>query len=213
MKDCPKKKNPSEMISFNIQFLEPEQAIEVAQCAYRTYGYTYVMENVYYPDRLIEMTRTGDLLSVVAVNKDVQEVMGHAALEFHGRKHGIPEIGMGFTRPSYRGMGCANALTRFILKDSHKKEIKGIYSKAVTTHTYSQKALNKFGFHPCGLLVGHSPPKKFTSMDKQLTQRETLVLYYSRFAPLNWRRGAYSLRQYADIGGTFLLNFEKLKDL
>ena len=36
--------------------------------------------------------------------------------------------------------------------------------------------------------------------------------YYSRFAPLNWRRGAYSLCQYVDIGGTFLLNFEKLED-
>jgi PAS domain-containing protein len=35
---------------------------------------------------------------------------------------------------------------------------------------------------------------------------------YSSFAPLNWCRSAYSICQYIDIGGTFLLNFKKLKD-
>ncbi len=163
---------------FQVQFLQPEQAIEVAQCAYRTYGYTYVMENVYYPERLVEMTRTGDLISVVAVSEVNQEVMSHCALEFHGRKNGIPEIGMGFTKPAYRGMGCINRINEFILNHSREKGIKGIYSKAVTTHTYSQGALNKFEFRPCGLLVGYSPPKEFARMERRLTQRESLVLYY-----------------------------------
>ncbi|MBW1786069.1 MAG: ATP-binding protein [Deltaproteobacteria bacterium] len=167
-----------EKIPFQIQLLQPDQAIEVAQCAYRTYGYTYVMENVYYPDRLVEMTRTGDLHSGVAVSEADQEVMAHSALEFQGRKHGIPEIGMGFTKPIFRGMGCQSALTTFMLEYSRKKQIKGIYAKAVTTHTFSQRSLKKFEFIPCGLLVGHSPPKQFSGMERQLNQRETLVLYY-----------------------------------
>jgi len=174
------KEEPSEKHAFQVQFLQPEQAIEVAQCAYRTYGYTYVMENVYYPERLVEMTRTGDLISVVAVADANQEVMSHGALEFHGRKHGIPEIGMGFTKPTYRGMGCLNRLTEFVLNHAREKGIKGIYSKAVTTHIYSQKTLNTFEFHPCGLLVGLSPAKEFVRMEKQLTQRESLVLYYRK---------------------------------
>jgi anti-sigma regulatory factor (Ser/Thr protein kinase) len=171
---------PQEKIPYKVQFLQPEQAIEVAQCAYRTYGYTYVMENVYYPERLVQMTLTGDLVSVVAVSEVNGEVMSHCALEFHGQKDGIPEIGMGFTRPKYRGMGCINSINAFILNYARERGIKGIYSKAVTTHTYSQKALNTFKFRPCGLLVGLSPPKKFTRMNKRPNQRETLVLYHRK---------------------------------
>jgi anti-sigma regulatory factor (Ser/Thr protein kinase) len=174
------KEAPSKKHSFQVQFLQPKQAIEVAQCAYRTYGYTYVMENVYYPERLVEMTRTGDLISVVAVSDANQEVMSHCALEFHGRKHGIPEIGMGFTKPIYRGMGCLNRITEFILDHAREIGIKGIYGKAVTTHIYTQKSANTFGFRPCGLLVGLSPSKEFVRMEKQLTQRESLVLLYQK---------------------------------
>ena len=174
------KEKPLEKVPFQVQFLKPEQAIEVAQCAYRTYGYTYVMENVYYPERLVQMIQTGDIVSVVAVSEVNGEVMAHCALEFHGRKHGIPEIAMAFTKPKYRGMGCLNSLNDFILDHAQKTGLKGIYAKAVTAHTYSQKALDTFGFHPCGLLVGHSPQKEFTRMKKRLTQRETLVLYHRK---------------------------------
>ena len=181
-KEPPSEKEKKEKVPFQVQLLQPEQAIEVAQCAYRTYGYSYVMENVYYPDRLVEMTRTGDLQAAVAVSETDREVMAHSALEFQGRKHGIPEIGMGFTKPDYRGMGCQNALVTYLVECARKNQIKGIYSKAVTTHTFSQRILKKFDFIPCGLLVGHSPPKQFKSMEKQLAQRETLVLYYRRMA-------------------------------
>jgi CubicO group peptidase (beta-lactamase class C family) len=42
---------------------------------------------------------------------------------------------------------------------------------------------------------------------------EGLISPSSSFAPLNWRRSAYSLCQQVEIGGTFLPNFEKLEDL
>lgn len=49
-------------------------------------------------------------------------------------------------------------------------------------------------------------------IDKTGRYRTLGKQYNSSFAPLNWRRGAYSLCQYVEIGGTFLLNFEKLED-
>jgi len=176
------KEEPLEEVPYQVQFLKREQAIEVAQCAYRTYGYTYVLENVYYPERLTQMVQSGDIVSAVAVSDLSGEVMAHCALEFHGRKHGIPEIAMAFTKPKYRGMGCLNSLNDFILDYARETGLNGMYAKAVTAHTYSQKALDTFGFRPCGLLVGHSPRKEFARMDKGLTQRETLVLYHRKIS-------------------------------
>lgn len=177
--ECPDKPlKPRQGIPFKVQLLAPEQAIQVAQCAYRAYGYTYVMENVYYPERLIEMTRTGALVSAIAVSIGDGEVMSHLALESFGRKHGVPELGMGFTKPEFRGMECLNCLSKFLLNYAKENGIKGVYGKAVTTHTISQRTLKRYEFQPCALLLGHSPPKQFSRMEKSLDQRETLVLSY-----------------------------------
>ena len=102
------------------------------------------MKNVYYPERLVEMIQTGDVVSVVAVSEVNGEVIAHCDLEFHGRKHGIPEIAMAFAKPKYRGMGCLNSLNDFILDQAQKTGLKGMYAKAVTAHTYFQKALDAF---------------------------------------------------------------------
>lgn len=165
-------------INFHTELLQPKQAIEVSQCAYRTYGYTYIMENIYYPNRLIEMANTNELISAVAVTDDTNEMMSHCALERFGRKKAIPEIGMAFTKPKFRGQGCMSRLNALLFKRAHELEIKGIYAKGVTTHPYSQKALLKGGYKACAVLVGLSPAKTFAKMEKQGAQRETLVVFY-----------------------------------
>ena len=163
-------------INFHTEFLQPKQAIEISQCAYRTYGYTYIMENIYYPERLIEMTNTGELISAVAVTDDTGEVMSHAALELFGRKRKIPEIGMGFTKPQFRGQGCLNRLSDLLLEKARSLGIRGIYAQAVTTHHISQKTLVRGGFKDSAILIGLSPAVKFSKMETQGAQRESLVV-------------------------------------
>jgi serine/threonine-protein kinase RsbW len=170
------KKQEVERIAFHTELLQQKQAIEISQCAYRTYGYTYIMENIYYPDRLIEMTNSGELISAVAVTDETGEVMGHCALERFGRKRAIPEIGMAFTKPKFRGQGCMSHLNALLLDKAKELGIKGIYAKAVTTHPFSQKAVIKGNYKDSAILIGLSPPKKFAKMDAQGAQRESLVL-------------------------------------
>jgi anti-sigma regulatory factor (Ser/Thr protein kinase) len=163
-------------VAYHTELLQPKQAVEISQCAYRTYGYTYIMENIYYPERLIEMTNTGELISAVAVTDETGEVMSHGALERFGKKWAIPEIGMAFTKPKFRGQGCLNKLTTQLLSSAKDLGIKGIYAKGVTTHPYSQKALVKGGYKDSAILIGLSPAKKFSKMDEIGAQRESLVL-------------------------------------
>ncbi len=177
------KRDHARCLPIRVELLRPEQAIEVSQCAYRTYGYGYIMENVYFPERLFQMTLTGDLVSAVAVCSENNRVMGHCALEFHRQRHGIPEIGMAFVKPEYRGMGCLNKLNDFLMEYAVQKDIKGIYAKAVTTHPHSQKALGRISFHPSGILLAHSPAKRFAEAENGPNQRETLVLHYRKTVP------------------------------
>jgi len=165
-------------IPFHTMLLKSEQAIEISQCAYRAYGYTYLMENIYYPERLIEMNKTGELISAVVVSDETNEVLGHGALEFFGRKKKIPELGMVFTKPKFRRQGCMTHLCEFLDQHIANKGIKGIYADAVTVHPYSQKAVLKIGFRSVGLRIGLDPPRSFKGIKNQCTQRETLVLMY-----------------------------------
>lgn len=170
----------SKKIPYHIELLKPEYAVEISQCAYRTYGYSYIMENIYYPKRLIKMSQAGDLISALAVTDTDLEVMSHAALERFGYKKNIPELGMAFTKPKFRGQGCLNMINSFLVKKAKNLKIKGIYVKGVTSHTYSQMAAIKYGFKECAVLIGLSPPKQFKKMNKSLKQRESLVVSYRR---------------------------------
>ncbi len=180
-----KSKKERVKIPFHVLLLQQKQAIEISQCAYRTYGYTYIMENIYYPERLIEMTRTGELISAVAVCDENDEVMGHCALERFGRKSDVPELGMAFTKPKFRGQGCMNKLNELLVEQAKEKGIKGMFAKGVTTHPFSQKALLRSGFKDCAILIGLSPPKTFEGMEEQGAQRETLIVCYSKLIDQN----------------------------
>ncbi len=170
---------------FHIEFLTPKYAIEISQCAYRTYGYSYLMENIYYPKRLIGMAESGELISALAIRDGEPMVMAHVALERFGYKQNIPEVGMAFTIPEFRGQGCMKRITSAMLEKAKSLHIKGVFAKGVTTHPYSQKALIKNGFKSSGILIGISPPKHFKKIKSSQSQRESLVIFYKSLDKTN----------------------------
>ena len=88
-------------IVYTVRRMKPEEAVEVFKVAYSAYGYTYINEDVYYPDRLRELNRKNDFISYVAVTDD-NEIIAHNAFE-RREDNGVPEIGVAFTKPEYRG--------------------------------------------------------------------------------------------------------------
>ncbi len=46
--------------------MKSEEAVDVSKCAYTSYGYTYVHEDVYYPDRLKVLNEKEDVISFIA---------------------------------------------------------------------------------------------------------------------------------------------------
>jgi len=48
-----------------ISLMKPEDAVNMARCIYRSYGYTYGWEFIYYPKKVIELLQSGKLTSCI----------------------------------------------------------------------------------------------------------------------------------------------------
>ncbi|MDQ7784703.1 MAG: GNAT family N-acetyltransferase [Desulfomonilaceae bacterium] len=165
-----------------IRPLEPADAIEVSRCVYRAYGYDYVYEDVYYPDRLIQLNESGDIFSAVAVTRD-NEIVGHGALISY--EHGpLAETGIGVVKPEFRSLGILTRLETYLVEKAKSQGLLGIFGRPVTTHTYTQQVGERFQLRNCAVLVGNMPqPERFRGISGKLSQRETLLVHFKYLAP------------------------------
>ncbi len=158
-------------------------AIKIARTIYRAYGYTYPNEDMYYPEKIADLNKSGRLISVVCHDKKRDEVVGHYALE-RPSLGCIVESGQAVVSPGYRGYHLMDKM-RIILEDkAGKLRLEGIMSQPVTTHIFSQKVNANFGSLPCGFSFGLVPQKlSFRQIDNSLSQRESCMLYFKPLKP------------------------------
>lgn len=166
-----------ERIPYRIELLNVDNAIEISQCAYRTYGYNYIHDFIYYPERIAEMNKRGELISSVAVNESTNEIMSHAAIEVTEGKD-LVELGVAFTKPQFRHQGCFNNICEFLMDVAKDRDIKGVYATAVTIHPFSQKAILKSNFKESGILIGLAPASTFKDSLEHGQQRESMVILF-----------------------------------
>jgi anti-sigma regulatory factor (Ser/Thr protein kinase)/N-acetylglutamate synthase-like GNAT family acetyltransferase len=172
-------------IPYRVEPLNCEDSIEISQCAYRTYGYNYLHEFIYYPERIVEMHKQGELISAVAVCEETGKIISHAALEVVSPKN-LAELGVAFTHPDYRHQGCFNSISEYLMELAKKEEIKGVYAMAVTVHPFSQKTIIKIGFKECGILIGMAQTAMFKNSLEKGEQRESMVILFRNLSmPLN----------------------------
>ncbi|WP_022671055.1 GNAT family N-acetyltransferase [Hippea alviniae] len=168
---------PTDNIS--IELLNPEDAYQVSQLIYKTCGYTYPSEDVYYPERIEELNRKGGLISIVAIDKTYNRIVGHYAIERHGF-YDVGEIGKAIVEPSYRGRGILSKMREKLEETAKSLRMKGIFSQPVMSHTRTQKVNEKFGSKVCGVSFGLVPKNfNYKKMEiKPLSERETCLFYF-----------------------------------
>ncbi|MBI4860910.1 MAG: GNAT family N-acetyltransferase [Candidatus Riflebacteria bacterium] len=162
-----------------------QEAIQVARCAYRTYGYTYAHESLYYPYRIIELNRNGELISAVALTEgDTPEVVGHAAIERPDQGR-VAEIGQALVVPAHRSRGILERLVGFLEGVARERQMLGLWATAVTVHSYSQRVTEKLGYRASGVALGLIPAsvtfKRFE--DQAPPHRENAVIYFKYLEP------------------------------
>jgi serine/threonine-protein kinase RsbW len=161
----------------------PEDAIQISQCAYRTYGYSYEKEDLYYPDRLVRLHASGELLSTVALD-DAGQLVGYVALSRPGLGP-VAEACQAIVAPAHRGRSLLGKMSLLLAREGSRAGLKGLYSEPATMHVFSQKPLEQMGFAFCGLTLGCIPRSRFYKQiqTERTTERKSLLLYFRYLEP------------------------------
>ncbi len=165
-----------EKIQYSVRGMEDHEAVEISRCAYKSHGYSFFDEHIYFPEKLVELNHDGTMISAVAVTKD-NVFMGHAALLYQYPEDTIAELTFVFVNVEYRGQGALNKLMEYLFSVPKKRVLKGFYAYAVANHIFTQKAMARFNINDCGVLLATSPSSwKFKGISDDTSQRISVVL-------------------------------------
>lgn len=166
-----------------VRAMQPSEAVAVARCIYRTYGYTYPHRDVYQPEKLAAMNREGALYSAVALDAR-DEVVGHCALRWSDAEAVVAEMVQGAVAPAYRSLGIFVRLTEHLMAEARRRGVRGVYARPVTLHDRSQRAGDRFGLVPCGLQLAMVPAEtRFRSMTAEGGGRGSMLLQFRYLEP------------------------------
>ena len=162
---------------WHIRQFRSEDALEISRCAWQSYGYSYE-PYIYYPDMITRMNSEGTLNSLVAVDEK-ENLLGHIGLKLYSNTDPIAEVGVAFVDPVARKLGVFSALFEESLKHGRHLGLLGIYGRAVTSHTLSQKKAMDKGFRPTGIYLGLFPSDvDFKQLTGKISQKESGMLFY-----------------------------------
>jgi serine/threonine-protein kinase RsbW len=158
--------------------MKPDDAAEVSKTIYKTYGYTYPHDYVYYPEKIIALNESGQVFSAVAIAGD-EEIAGYGVFQIWEENPKIVEMAQGVVKPEFRSLGCFNKITRYLLDEVKSRGIQGAFGEAVTNHTVSQHAIHGFGFKDCALRLGVVPPNTmFKGMTGKIPHKLSLLVQF-----------------------------------
>ena len=150
---APEGREASEPVDFSaieIHPMRPEEGIQVAQCLYDEFGYTYVNDIVYFPERFNEAVASGTMMSYTAVAPS-GEVAGHLTLIKTPLLPGTAELAMGVVRKRYRKGSVMSRLTEAVMAAASDDSLTSIYAQPVGFHPYTQKTCIANGMSPCSV--------------------------------------------------------------
>ena len=148
---------PADQSKCHVRRMKADDAAEVSKTIYKTYGYTYPRDYVYYPEQIIALNESGQVFSAVAIAGD-NEIAGYGVFQIWQENPQIVEMAQGVVKPEFRSLGCFRIITQYLLDQAKSRGIQGAFGEAVTNHTISQHTVHGFGFKDCGLRLGVIPP-------------------------------------------------------
>ncbi|QDU95156.1 GNAT family N-acetyltransferase [Lignipirellula cremea] len=166
--------------TYTIRRMRADEAEQVSQLMYRTYGNSYFNEDVYYPDRVAAQNERGVILSFVAVGED-GDVAGHYALE-RNQTGPVAEGGQAVVDPTHRGRGLLDRMKTVAMEEAARLELSGWYADAVTVHTFTQKSNVAHGGQLTAVELAIAPKKEHFDQNAQ-AQRVTCLLFFHWLQP------------------------------
>jgi len=186
---------PEKAVSYQISPVVEDDAEDIARLIYRSYGYTYPKEDMYYPDRIIKALKEGKKFGVI-VRTNRGEAVGYFAV-IMSTDSNIGEVGEVVVSPKHRGKGIMKMMMKALIDMAKSKGLDGLFGEAVTVHTISQRVNAKYGFKSTALVLGFFPYIEYKGFEHG-QQRISVVI---DFLPLKERNevAVYLPPEYKDI--------------
>jgi len=170
-----------------IRVANADDAVPVARCVYRCYGYSYGSDYLYSPQRLQQLWQSGAVTSVVATVGD--ELVGHLCYWLDQPGDLVGESTDAVVDPRYRGQHIFEKLRHQLIEVVRAQGKLGMVSEAVAVHPYSQKGVISTGAVETGLMLGDLPATlDFKGIEESLPARQSCMLCYLRLNPEPQRR-------------------------
>ena len=173
-----KDESPAPNQQYRIRRLHPADAPWVSRVVFRAYGYSYPIEELYYPESIVRLNQAGKLISVVA-ESEAGEIVGHCALK-RPSPAPVAEVGQAVVNPAHRGRKLLQRMHAFLEEEALKQGVAGLAVLPVTSHMRSQHTAGHIGARVCGLVLGLLPHtvlfKKLRN--EPLAQRESCLFYF-----------------------------------
>ena len=166
--------------SIEVRLMLPEETPALSRSVYRSYGYSYDWDDIYYPERVRELQESGLMRSCVAV--DDGEIVGHLALTLERPDSPVAEAGQAVVDPRYRGHHLFPKMKTFLADQARQSGMYGLYSEATAVHPYSQKGNLHLGAKEAGFLLGYIPASvSYKEIgDERAGRRGSVALMYLR---------------------------------
>jgi anti-sigma regulatory factor (Ser/Thr protein kinase) len=170
-----------EDVPLEIRTMRPEESFELSRCVYRSYGYSYDWDSIYYPDRIRELQEKGLMRSCVAVTPE-GEFAGHLAVSVERPDSPVGEAGQAVVDPRFRGHHLFPRMKTFMAERSGEVGMYGLYSEATAVHPYSQKGNLHLGARETGFLLGYIPASVSYNQigEEREGRRGSVALFYMR---------------------------------
>ncbi len=177
----------------------------IARLIYKNYGYSYIKDLFYYPQKVFE-SHGKKFYSIVAQRGE--KIIGHFALVLVPEST-IAEIGVAVVDPEFQGRGIMNRMLELVLKKAEEIGLDAVFGEAIMFHIYSQKANLRHGFSEAALMLGKVPVDT-TIVNNELAQKykrgAVLVGYYffnketkKLFLPEHYRKQLKRTYRNADV--------------
>jgi N-acetylglutamate synthase-like GNAT family acetyltransferase/anti-sigma regulatory factor (Ser/Thr protein kinase) len=159
---------------YDLQPITPEDAGDVAKLIYRTYGYTYAKEELYYPDKIRRALRQGDKFGVIARTPSGRAVGMFAVL--CSTDSNIGEVGEAVVDADHRRRGLMTRMLEMLIEEARARGMSAVFGEAVTVHDISQRVNQHFQMESTALLLGFFPSQRFHGLVGDYPQPISVII-------------------------------------
>ncbi len=135
---------------------------QVVSCLRSAFGDSYIKPQMYSPDEVLRMQRSGEIHLYLAVTEDgsAAGIMGWEQLDMFPR---TAELCTLVVRGGYEGAGLGEALIRHAYDIVRGLDVTSVFSYPIASHFKAQRCIEKLGAVSCGFLPSVFSVERFSS--------------------------------------------------